>query len=185
MSLNTMQLIGGYFLATTKAVGILFQAQLHGHVLIQVYSAIDTCGLLDAPTPQTSASAVSFKNWAKKYLLPYPGIEFNEVDLWAARCAVLHTFTSESDLSKGGQARELQYYTGDKLSPHVQHFVSFTNGYEGGKHLAVHYGDLCEAFFSAFKAFVPVLEANCASSPPHSERLRNILQVHTFPATAP
>ena len=178
-SQTTDQMIEGYFLATTKAVGTLFREQLLGHALIVIYSAIDTCGLLDAPPEQKSATGDSFKSWVKKYVLTFHGLEFNEIDLWAARCAVLHTFTSGSDLSKAGSARELQYYTGDKSAPHIQQFISFTKSYEGGKHLPVHYGDLCDAFFQAMKAFIPDLAANCLSSQAHLDRLRKVLQTHT------
>jgi hypothetical protein len=176
-SLSTEQMIEGYFLATTKAVGTLFREELYAHTLIIIYSTIDTCGLLDAPPSQTTASGASFKAWVKKYLLDRPGIEFTDVDLWAARCAVLHTFTSESDMSKAGQARQLQYYTGDKATDHVQNFVSFTRSHDGGKHLPVHYGDLCEGFFQAIKTFVPDLFTNCTSSSDYDNRLRKILQM--------
>lgn len=178
-SRTTDQMIEGYFLATTKAVGTLFREQLPGHALIIIYSAIDTCGLLDTPAEQQSATGASFKSWVKKYLLTYPGLEFNEVDLWAARCAVLHTFTSESDLSKAGTARQLQYYTGEKSAVHIQRFITFTKSHEGGKHLPVHFGDLCEAFFKGMQSFIPYLAAHCASSQAHVARLRKVLQTHT------
>ena len=179
MSSQTIeQMIEGYFLSTTKAIGILFRERLLPHSLIVIYSTIDTCGLLDAPSTQTVATGASFKEWVKKYVLVYPGLEFNEIDLWAARCAVLHTFTTESDLSNAGKARELQYYTGDKSAPHIQRFISFTKSYQGGKHLPVHYGDLAEAVFSGMKAFLPDLDANCRSDMAHLARLRKPLQNH-------
>ncbi len=183
-SLTTEQMIEGYFLATTKAVGTLFREGLCGHTLVIIYSTIDTCGLLDAAPSQTSATGDSFKAWVKKYMLIQPGIEFNDVDLWGARCSILHTFTSESDLSKSGKARELQYYSGEKAAPHVQQFVSFTKTHDSGKHLPIHYGDLCEAFFQAIKAFVPDLYANCQSSQPYKQRLRKIMQVHPYGPTS-
>jgi hypothetical protein len=176
---TTDKMIEGYFLATTKAVSTLFHEELLGHTLIIIYSAMDTCGLLDAPPEQKSATGNSFKSWVKKYLLSFPGLEFNEIDLWAARCAVLHTFTSESDLSKSGLARQLHYYTGDKSAPHIQNLINFTKSLNGGTHLPVHYGDLCEAFIRAMQAFIPDLAANCISSQFHLARLRNILQTHT------
>lgn len=179
MSSQTIdQMIEGYFLSTTKAIGTLFKEDLLPHSLVIIYSTIDTCGLLDAPATQTAATGNSFKDWVKKYVLVYPGLEFNELDLWAARCAVLHTFTSESDLSNAGKARELLYYTGDESAPHIQQFINFTKNYESGKHLPVHYGELAESVFSAMKAFVPDLAANCASSPAHVARLRKVLQAH-------
>ena len=172
------QMIERYFLSTTKAIGTLFKADLLPHSLVIIYSTIDTCGLLDAPATQTVATGGSFKEWVKKYVLTYPGLEFNEIDLWAARCAVLHTFTSESDLSNAGKARQLVYYTGDESAPHIQRFVAFAKTQDGGKHLPVHYGYLAESVFSAMKAFIPHLAANCASSPIHVGRLRKVLQAH-------
>ena len=179
-SLTTEQMIEGYFLATTKAVGTLFREELYGHTLVVIYSTIDTCGLLDAPPSQTSASGGSFKSWVKKYLLIQAGIEFNETDLWGARCSILHTFTSESDLSKAGKAHELLYYSGDKSSAQAKQLISFAKKHEGGRYLPVHYGDLCEAFFQAIKAFVPDLDANCSSNPTYNGRLRKIMQVHPY-----
>ena len=183
MTLTTDQMIERYFSGAIEAVTALFDKALYGHVLIVIYSTIDTCGLLDAPATQVSASGDSFKNWVKKYLPANPGIEFNEIDLWAARCAVLHTFTSESDLSRAGKARELQYYSGDKSSPQGQHLISFTKSLDGGKHLPVHFGDLCEAFYAAIKKFIYDLDANCANSQAHADRLRNVLQVYPMAAT--
>ena len=171
----------GYFLAATKAVGTLFREQLPAHTLVIIYSTIDTCGLLDAPAGQNSATGASFKAWVKKYMLNFPGIEFTEVDLWAARCAVLHTFTSESDLSKSGAARQLQYYTGEKTSPHIQHLISITKSHENGSHLPVHFGDLCESFFQGLKSFFKDFEAICLTSSAHQERLRKVLQTHAHP----
>lgn len=179
MSTQTIeQMIEGYFLSTTKAIGTLFRENLLPHSLVVIYSTIDTCGLLDAPPTQTVATGASFKEWVKKYVLTYPGLEFNEIDLWGARCAVLHTFTSESDLSNAGKARELQYYTGDKSAPHIQRYINFTKSYEGGKHLPVHYGDLAESVFSGMKAFVQDLHANCESNSAYLARLRKVLQTH-------
>jgi hypothetical protein len=179
-SQTTDQMIAGYFLATTKAISTLFSEDLLPHSLVIIYSTIDTCGLLDAPPQQAAATSASFKAWVKKYVLTYPGLEFNEVDLWGARCAVLHTFTSESDLSNAGKARQLQYYTGDRSASHVQQLISFTKSHEAGKHLPVHYGDLADAVFEGMKAFVPDLAASCQTSSAHLARLRNVIQAHLY-----
>ena len=182
VSSTVEEMVEGYFLTTVKAVGTLFREELYGHTLIVIFATIDTCGLLDAPPSQSSATGPSFKAWVKKYLLSYPGIEFNEIDLWGARCAVLHSFTSGSDLSKAGHAKELMYYSGDKSSEQAQRFIAFSKAYEGGKHLPVNYEDLCQAFFQAIKKFIPDLDANCRSSQAHSARLQNILQIHPMSA---
>jgi hypothetical protein len=178
LSLTTDQMINGYFQATVEAVGALYEKGLYGHVLIVVYSTIDTLGLLDAPPSQTTASGDTFRNWTRKYLLTEPSIEFTDTDLWAARCGVLHTFSSISNLSNSGAAKELQYYCGDKSTDAAQKFVTVTKSIQGGKHLPVHYQDLLDAFFSAIKKFVYDLHNNCTTDAAYNTRLRNVLQVH-------
>ncbi|SUS07398.1 conserved hypothetical protein [uncultured Defluviicoccus sp.] len=176
------QLIEGYFLATTKAIGTLFRDNLLPHSLVIMYSTIDACGLLGAPANQSTATSKSFKEWVRKYVLTFPGLEFNEVDLWSARCGVLHTFTSESDLSASGKARQLHYYTGDKSAPHIQTFIAFTKTHEGGTHLPVHYGDLAESILGGMKAFIPNLAASCTASPAHLARLQRVMQTYSHEA---
>ncbi len=183
MGAQTFEQIEGFFLSTTEAISTLYEKNLLPHSLVVIYSTIDICGLLDAKPSQTNADSASFKAWVKKYVLAYPGLELNEIDLWAARCGVLHTFTSHSKLSSLGKARELKYYTGDKTAPHIQQFINFTKSHEDGKYLPVNYVDLVEAVFTGLKAFLPDLHENCMSSTAHGARLRNVLQTYAHQPT--
>ena len=73
-------------------------------VLMLLYSAIDGmawCARRDAERDVTEAD---FTEWAERYLLP--GIDpelLNGVDLYAARCAMLHGQIAESRKSKGAR----------------------------------------------------------------------------------
>lgn len=177
MNMTTKELIDKFCLNTLNAIGALYREKLFGQMLVLLYSSIDSMGLLDAPSTQTSASGESFKNWVKKYLLTYPELEYNEVDLWAARCAVLHTFTSESDLSKGGKAREIQYYSGPKDTPMAKAFVDATKTIDNGKHVPAHIEDTYLAFLDALKVFPKDLLNNCVKDPAYEARLNKVLQV--------
>ncbi len=114
MSLEIDSRIEKYLSNSLHGLNLLYGAKLYGQMLVLLYSCIDAMGLLDAPPSQIRATGDSFKNWVKKYMLGDPRINFNELDFWAARCAVLHTFTSQSDLSNNNNAKELQYYAGAK-----------------------------------------------------------------------
>jgi|SRR5690554_877995 len=173
---NSDDLIGKYAVNTVKATQLLYSQTLYAHLLVLIYSSIDSMGLLDAPPSQTSASGESFKNWVKKYLLPNGKFEFNEVDFWAARCSVLHTFTSESDLSKTGKAKEIQYYSGDKESKMAKAFVAATKEIDNGKHVPAHIEDTYLAFLEGLKLFSKDLAANCKSNPTYNDRLNRVLQ---------
>lgn len=170
-----------YFCGTAKAIKVLQDENLYGHMLIIIYSTIDACGLLDASSNQVEATSTSFKNWVKKYLLPNTSLGFNEVDLWGARCSVLHTFTSESRLSRKGEASELQYYTGDPSSQQTKDIVSSIKSLNDGEHIPVHLGDLTDAFLKVLPKFAEDLYEKCEENLESVDRLRKVLQMYFIP----
>lgn len=176
MASETDNQIEKFVTNSLMGLSLLYNAKLYGQMLVLLYSFIDSAGLLDAPSTQIKATGESFKNWVKKYMLGDPRVNFNEVDLWSARCAVLHTFTSQSDISNSGQARELQYYSGPKDSPQAQAFVVAAASIDGGKHIPVHIEDTYLVFLEALKKFPLDLSTNCDSNPAYEQRLRKVLQ---------
>lgn len=172
------EMISKYVSSTVEATTVLYEKSLFGHLLVVIYSSIDTLGLLDAPSNQVSASGESFKNWVKKYLVSQDGIEFNELDLWGARCAVLHSFTTQSDLSRSGKAREIQYYGGDKTTDRALKFVAITKAIDSGRHIPLHFEDFYLAFLQALRKCVHDLETKCSSDAGCEKRLRDVLQIY-------
>lgn len=177
MPQNVDVLIEKFSVSTVEATGLLYEKTLYGQMLVLLYSSIDSMGLLDAPPEQVKATGETFKNWVKKYLLPNGQFDFNEVDFWAARCSVLHTFTSASDLSNDGKAKEIQYYSGPKDSPVAQAFVTATKEIDNGKHVPAHIEDTYLAFLKGLGSFVEILSASCKTDPSYEKRLRQILQL--------
>jgi len=172
--------IDKYFSSVIAAVGLLYEKQFYGQMLILIYSAIDSMGLLDAELTQTNASGVTFQKWVKKYILPHTGIEFSEVDFWGARCGVLHTFTAESGLSKQGKARQIQYYSGPKDSQKALAFVKNARSFENGKHVPARIEDVLEAFLGAMKIFPDHLLNNCTENSAYETRLNKVLQQYSL-----
>jgi hypothetical protein len=170
--------IASYCLSIVNSINLLHGKNLYGQMLIIIYSSIDTMGLLDAPPAQTSASGASFKNWVKNYILSYPNIEFNEEDLWGARCAVLHTFTSESDLSKANKVREIQYIADKKEG--MESLLNQIRTLDNGKHVPAFIEDLIFALFEAIKKFTLVLLANCQKDTAYEKRLNKIFQPYAI-----
>lgn len=176
MTVNTDILIDLYIRSIARGIDILSEEKLFGQVLILLYSHIDALGLLDAPPSQTTANGDSFKKWVIKFLLPDPRINFNEIDLWAARCALVHTYTSESNLSNSGTAKQLQYFTGPPDSPQAKKFIEATEDIDGGKHLPVHVEGLLLVFLAALSNQAQELSTNCENDPAYAARLHKILQ---------
>jgi len=180
--MTTDEMIDKYFVQTLGAIHLMYSSKYLGQMLVLIYSAVDSMGLLDAPPAQVEADGASFKAWVKKYLLPQDTtIEFNEVDFWAARCSVLHTYTSVSRLSRDDKAKQIQYYSGDRSSPFATAFVLATRMIDGGKHVPAHLEDTFLAFCKGVEAFIVELTKNCKANPAYDARLRQILQQFQMP----
>jgi hypothetical protein len=81
--------------------------------LTLLYSAIGTVCWLDSE--QQFETRADFKRWAEKYMLNAKGskaVECTAIELYAARCGILHTSSGESRLAADGEARMLQYAWG-------------------------------------------------------------------------
>jgi hypothetical protein len=102
-----------WFKKQLKAIATLWDAELPEALLIVVYSGIDAFGLLAAPPKVLDANRTTFKQWCEDYILPrlqtVEGGAITAVDLYAARCGVLHTSTPLSSLERDGNACQLFY----------------------------------------------------------------------------
>ncbi len=102
-----------WFKKQLKTIGTLWDAELPEAVLTIIYSGIDAFGLLAAPPGVLDANRTTFKQWCEKYILPrlhtVEGTAITAVDLYAARCGVLHTSTPLSSLEREGNACQLFY----------------------------------------------------------------------------
>ena len=171
------QIISEYFESTIKSVGVLYKEGLYEQTLIIVFSAIDSFGLLDAPEEQQNATGNTFKEWVKKYIIGND-IEYTELDLWSSRCAILHTFTTQSDLSKKGKAREILFYSGNSASDKANDFSVFAHQINNGNHVAASIEKTVRIFLSAVPIFARDLDKKCTASNAYLSRLRKILHQH-------
>jgi len=74
-----------------------------------MHATIDAVSALTRPKEQDDTSRQVFEAWVKRFLLPGSGFEFSASDLYAARCGVLHTSSSESRLEREQGAMPLVY----------------------------------------------------------------------------
>lgn len=74
-----------------------------------LYSGIDTMAFLDMPPAQRDVHEVDFTAWCDHYLR-FPGDEpVTSLELYAARCGLLHSHSGDSRKHREGRARLLQY----------------------------------------------------------------------------
>lgn len=75
--------------------------------LILLYALIDTMGSLERSPGAKNQD--TFTLWVEAYLLPKGNLACSAIDLYAARCAILHTLSAESDLSRKSKAIPVYY----------------------------------------------------------------------------
>ena len=96
---------------TADAVNKLVELKHTESALILLYSWIDRMAWLSVPKAESSGA--DFKSWVENYLFTEVSLPCTSDDLWSARCALLHTGSSESRDTSKGKAKTVLYYGGD------------------------------------------------------------------------
>ncbi len=120
--------------------------------LVLLYTAIDVVASLERRHDE--GTRASFTRWVDSYLLNRRSLGCTPLELYAARCGVLHTFTAESDLSRAGKTREVVYAWGNQKKEDLQEAIRLTNR----DWVALHVGDLIDAFREALLLYVEEIE---------------------------
>ena len=81
-------------------------ARLGTPSLILLYSAIDIAGWLNSEHRKVQDR---FTEWVDKYLLPNSSLKCTALDLYGARCGLVHSYSSDSDLSRSGKVTPIGY----------------------------------------------------------------------------
>jgi hypothetical protein len=114
--------------------------------LVLLYGGMDTLTSLDRPSDQPYVQREDFLAWVGTYLLPDSGLTTTPLELYAARCSLLHTFGPRSKLVVKGKARSLSYAWGTANPAELQREIDD----QGRKDLiAVHIDQLVVGFRAA------------------------------------
>lgn len=170
------KIISGYFIDTINAIKLLYSNDLIGQTMILMFSTIDAVGLLNSPKAQKHATKDSFKAWVKKYMLRDNDLEYSSIDLWASRCATLHTFTTSSDLTNKGKAREILFYSADPQSRKVSDFNEYADSLINKKYVTANIELTVDAFCNGLKIFARELDAKCQKNEVYLKRVREIMR---------
>jgi len=106
--------------------------------LILLHSALDTVGWLDSS--ERFATRRSFCDWADMYLLTSGEFDCTAIDLYAARCGLLHTLSPDSTLADDGRARQICWAWGDARLEDLRVGIKETE--KEDVYVAVHVNDL-------------------------------------------
>lgn len=135
-----------------------FQSKAILPSLILVYSCMDIMAWLGRSESHQDSTRSDFKDWVRTYLLPSSSLGCKVNDLYAARCSIIHSYTSESTLSREGQAKKIFYTSGLASSKVLQKGID--NSIEKGNAIVVHIDTLINALKTAIERFNEGLSKN-------------------------
>lgn len=110
--------------------------------LVLIYAGIDIVAWL-ASRDAAAKSKERFTWWVDHYLLPVKSLRCSSLDLYAGRCAIVHTFTADSDLSDTARAKKIVYAWGDSKADVLNEMIDLAKTSDW---VGVRVEDLLEGF---------------------------------------
>jgi len=150
------------------AIGDCLKAERQIPALVLMYSFIDSLSWV-ASGQSTADVRGRFEGWISRWLLPNLPSSNHQVtatDLYAARCAILHSGTGVSDLSKSKRAKRILYAWGDASTEALEHTIAAQG--MAHEHAALH----CKALFAAIRKGLEDFVASADQDPQLAKRLQ-------------
>lgn len=147
--MQTLDMLEKHLRDLKDAIEECYKKAWHMPCLVLLYSGIDAVASLEPSRGKHIGDR--FERWVEEYLLPSGSLSCNSIDLWAARCGVVHTFTPESELYRKGKSRQVGYVFGPESLEKLNNAAVLT----GQINLVnVHVRDLIDAFYGGCLAYL-------------------------------
>jgi len=92
-----------------KPIDLLLSNDFERAALVLLYSGMDAMAFMSLPAEKNSVTRKDYIAWAEQYIhFPCTG-QVTGLELYGARCGVLHTFTPDSELTRDNKARRIVY----------------------------------------------------------------------------
>ena len=92
-----------------RAIEVCLAEQCLVSAVTLIFSAIDALAALTRPKDAPETDRRIFIDWVDRYIKPEEKLECNSIELYSARCGVLHTSMPDSRLTRYGEARPIIY----------------------------------------------------------------------------
>jgi len=139
------------------AINYCFSSEKWIPGLILLYSSIDLMASLNRAPAKPKVEKSDFVEWVNIYLLPGSELNCSAIDLYAARCGLVHSYSPDSVLSRDLKAKKLYYAHGNKKATELQTRI---NDSPQKDIIAVHIDQLFKALKVAVGRFASALKSN-------------------------
>ena len=140
-----------------------------GAVLL-TYAGMDAMAFVSMPPAQAEVKSSDFIAWADRYMRFPCGERISGEELYAARCATLHTYGTESRMTRSGSVRQVGYMSDSK--PEVRFDATVAANL-----VVVSVPALATAFFEGIDAFLVDSFAGASRGAVLETRFKKLLHV--------
>jgi hypothetical protein len=130
-----------------KGIRVALENQCYAAAVILIYSGIDTMAYLNMPERQQDVERKDFIEWADRYIKFPCKEQVTGLELYGARCGMVHSYSIISRLSREGICRQIGYM--DQSIPEVAYNPSVSKDL-----VLVSISALAEAFFNGVDRFL-------------------------------
>ncbi|MFC1915282.1 hypothetical protein ACFLW4_01090 [Chloroflexota bacterium] len=169
-------LINTIYQGIKRDIQVTYDNECYRAGLILIYCGIDAMAYLGMPIHQAEVHASDFIKWVEEYLSPNLKDSVTQVtgmELYIARCAVVHTYGVESPKTKSGSARAIGYMVSGEQSIAWDATVN-------PNLILLRLETLRDAFFTAIDRFLIEGYADKQKQPILETRLSNLLKTISF-----
>ncbi len=152
-----------------RGIEVTIERDCLGSAVILILSGIDSMAYLGMPANQQNVKRDDFVGWADRYIRFPCQDQLTGLDLYGARCAMLHSYGVVSKLSREGQCRKVGYM--NKSIPEVRYNPNVRKDL-----VLVSVPALAEAFFRGIDRFLVDLFSDRNRAKIAETRLREFIQ---------
>jgi len=150
-------------------VNVALKNECYDSAVILILSGIDSMAYLNMPESQEDVTKTDFISWVDQYI-KFPCKEkITGLDLYGARCAMLHSYGVVSKLSREGKCRVVGYMS--ESIPEIRYNPSVSKDF-----VLVSVPALAEAFYKGIDRFLVNLFSNSDKAKVAEERLKGFIQ---------
>lgn len=175
-SLSRDPIINAVYNGIKKGIRVALENECYGSAVILIYSGIDTMAYLSIPDGQEDVTRNDFIKWANGYISFPCKEQVTGLELYGARCGMVHTYSIASRLSRQGKCRQIGYV--DQSIPEVSHNPAISNDL-----VIVSISALADAFFKGVDKFLVNSFAEKNKAKIIEKRLQKL--VHMLPIEPP
>lgn len=161
-----------------RGIELCCEQKCYLSALTLIYTAIDNLAFLNMPESRQSVTGQDFIKWTEKYLSPESSLGCTALDLYSARCAIVHTLTTESNKVRKGNAQRVFYAWGDRPC-YTKEEIDDIWPHENI--VMIRIDDLAQSLFRGMERFRLDVISNEGAYSRVFSRLKKVLSIVPFP----